>query len=279
MINQLLDFLHRKRFYLPLTWLGQMMYFIKGFGYVRSDYHPSFRAYERTVNNIVFLNPGPGWALSVDFLQKSLEATHNFQYMPKKGDCVLDLGAGLGEESILYAILVGPTGMVHAFEANPSSYKGLKYVCERNKFNWVKTHHVAIYKEDCEVSIEDNEDNYLTNTIHVQGSEKASKMVQGKALDSIILENGIKTVDFLKSNIEGAEQFLIQGMNKSVGKIRYLSISCHDFRHTYHGHGKFYVTKEKVRAFLESNNFEITERTTGNPAIDDYIYARNKLLN
>lgn len=275
MINKVLNYLHRNNFHALLTGISQVMYFLKGFGYVRSKYHSLFRAYEYRVNDTVFLSPGPGWAYSAEFLRKSLEETYNFQYMPGKGDCVIDIGAGLGEESVVYAFLVGPQGIVHAFEANAVTFSGLKYMCDENRLNWVRPHHLAIYKVDGEVTIEDDEDNYLVNTIHEAKSEKVGKIVQARTLDSIVNEFGITKIDFLKSNIEGAEQYLIQGMKSSAGIIRNLCISCHDFRHTHHGHGEFYATKEKVRTFLQDHHFEIKTRNTGNPATDDYIYARN----
>ncbi|HEV8512375.1 MAG TPA: FkbM family methyltransferase, partial [Cyclobacteriaceae bacterium] len=97
--------------------------------------------------------------------------------------------------------------------------------------------------------------------------------------DQLVKENKIERIDFLKSNIEGAEQYLIEGMSESIGMIRNMCISCHDFRQVYHNHGEFYMTKEKVKSFLEANGFEVTVRQSGNRVIDDYLYAKNIQLN
>jgi len=272
----LLNYLHRKRRRHLLAGVIRQVYKLKGYKDVATAYHPQFRAYEYVVGGTSFLSLGPGWAYNFDYLKQALISTYCHFYLPQPGDCVVDIGAGLGEEVVICASLVGPQGRVHALEANPVTFSGLKYVCERNNFSWVTPHHLAIYKADGEVTIEDDEENYLVNTIGTANQSKNSFSVQSRTLDTLVKENGITRIDFLKSNIEGAEQFLIQGMKDSIHLIKNLCISCHDFRHVYHNHGEFYMTREKVRAFLEAHNFEIEVRHTDNRVVDDFIYAKNR---
>ena len=279
MVLQILNYLHRIGLYKTLSVISQLMYFLKGYGYVRAIYHPAFRAYEYRVRGIVFMASGPGWSCSFEYLRDLLLGTYCYQYVPKGGDCVVDIGAGLGEEVVIYALLVGESGLVHALEANPSTYSGLQYMCKKNKFTWVVPHNLAIYNSNGEVTIEDDEENYLTNTINVANSGKAGFTVKAQTLDAMVKENNIIKIDFLKSNIEGAEQHLIEGMKDAVKIIRNVCISCHDFRHTYHNHGEFYMTKQKVMTFLQEHGFEITIRNTGNRVVDNYIYARNIRFN
>jgi len=174
--------------------------------------------------------------------------------------------------------MTGPTGKILALEANPSTFAGLKYMRDENKFSWVNVFNLAAYHEDGKVTIEDDEQNYLTNTINAGTSHKPTFTVEAVTLDTFVKQNNITRIDFLKSNIEGAEQFLIQGMSSSAKIIRHMCISCHDFRQVQHQHGEFYLTKDKVKAFLEASGFEIMSRNTGNHATDDFIYARNKAL-
>lgn len=275
----MLNYLHRKGFYKTLCLMSQTMYFIKGFGYVKATYHKAFRAYEYKVWGTVYLSLGPGWAFNFEYLKEMLTSTYCHQYLPQSGDCVVEIGAGLGEEVSVYALLVGDKGVVHALEANPATYAGLKYMCEENKFGWVMPHHIAIYNTDGEVTIEDDEENYLTNTINVTLPSKPEFKVKAKTLDTLVKEHNISKINFLKSNIEGAEQYLIEGMNESVKIIQNICISCHDFRHNYHNHGEFYMTKHKVKTFLETNGFEITTRSTGNVVVDDFIYAKSISIN
>jgi len=273
MTVQILNFLHRKGYQRLLAWMTRFVYRVKGYRSVKAKYHPEFRAYEYKVEGTTFLSIGPGWAYNSQYLADLLRETYCNQYWPRSGDCIVDIGSGLGEEVVVYATLVGPQGKVHALEANPVTYGGLKYMCEQNHFGWVRPHHLAIYKTDGEVTIEDDEENYLVNTINT--NSKGGSVVKAVSLDTLVREHNITRIDFLKSNIEGAEQFLIEGMKDSIHLVRHVCISCHDFRHIYHSHGEFYMTRQKVTTFFKAHGFEITMRNTGNHVVDDYVYARN----
>lgn len=275
MVLQILLYLHRKGFKKLLNISSTIVYFLKGFGYVQSTYYSSFRAYAYKVRGVTYLSSGPGWAYCYDYLRQMLIETYNHEYLPKPGDCIIDIGAGLGEETVIYSMLVGTKGQVHALEANPITHSGLRFMCEQNKFTQTIPHNIAIYNIDGEVSIEDDEENYLTNTINVPSSKNSNNRVRAATLDTFVKENNITCINFLKSNIEGAEQYLIEGMKDSVSIVRNVCISCHDFRHVHHSHGEFYLTKQKVKSFFEAHGFKITVRHTGYCVVDDYIYARN----
>ena len=275
MVLQILSYLHRKGFRHLLVRICQVAYFIKGYGKVKSAYHQTFRAYEYRVKGVTYLSMGPGWAYTFSYLRDSLKQSFCYFFTPQSGDCVVDIGAGLGEETVIFALQVGETGKVISIEANPSTFKGLQYLVEQNGFIWTVPLHLAIFDKDGEVTIEDDEENYLTNTINGELSTKTHHSVKAQTLDTLVKENSITKIDFLKSNIEGAEQYLIKGMDESVNIIKNVCISCHDFRHNYHQHGEFYITKEKVIAFFNKHDFEVTFRNTGDRVVDEYIYARN----
>lgn len=277
MINQILNYLHRKGHRHLLARAIKIIYRFKGFVNTTTTYHSGFKAYEYKVNGITYLSLGPGWAYNFDFLKRALLESYNHFYTPKVGDCVIDLGAGLGEETVVYSMLVGEEGQVHALEANPKTHSGLRYMCEQNNFKRTIPHNLAIYKIDGEVTIEDDEENYLKNTIQTTSS-LSNHRVRAVTLDTLVNENKIAKIDFLKANVEGAEQYLIEGMRHSIKLVRNVCISCHDFRHIYHSHGEFYMTKQKVRLFLEANGFQIIDRDTDNRVVADFIYARNTKL-
>lgn len=275
MVNHIINFLHKKKLYRLNCILSVIFYFLKGYGHVRVKYYPYYRAYEFKVKGISYLSLGPGWAYSYDYLHSLLVKSFCFFYHPKPGDCIVDIGAGLGEESLIIAQMVGNTGSVFAVEANPITYSALQHIVNANYFFWVKPLNLALYKEDGFVNIEDDEDNYLGNTINKQNGQRVFK-VKALTLDSLIQENNIKHIDYLKCNIEGAEKFLIKGMSSSTSIVKNVCISCHDFRHTHHGHGEFYLTKSEVKNFLIEQGFEVLTQNSGVPHIDDFVYARRK---
>jgi FkbM family methyltransferase len=270
----LLNYLHKRSGLRSLlAKFCSLPYFLKGHGYVPAQYHYDIRAYSFQVRGITYVSMGPGWAVSYEYLRDLLLATYNHYYLPGAGECVVDIGAGVGEEVAIYSQLVGPTGKVHAMEANPTSFAALKYMCSENNFSQTMPHHLAIFKADTEVTIEDDIENYLVNTINTRNSKSLGLLVKAKTLDTFVIENNIHQIDFLKSNIEGAEQYLVQGMSKSAHLIKHICVSCHDFRHVYHNHGEFYMTKAIVSEFLRDHGFKLTIRNTGNRVVDDYLYG------
>ena len=272
---EILNRLHRTRFYWVIALVSKFVYFIKGNGFVSVKYHQQYRAYEFKVSGITYMSLGPGWAYTYAYLKNLLVDTYCYFYLPKDGDCVVDIGAGLGEESLILAQLVGAYGKVLSVEANPVTYGALAYACQVNSFTSCKPLNVALFETNTTVSIEDDAESYIGNTIS-NTSDKKSFQVRAVTFDTLVNENSLEKIDFLKLNIDGAEQFLLKGSDQSIGIVKNLCISCHDFRQNYHQHGEFYVTREKLRAFLVSKGFEITSRNTGNVVVDDFLYAKPK---
>lgn len=268
----LLNFFDRKGFYSILSVWCSIMYFVRGKGLVSVRYLKEHRAYMFHVRQRWYLSVGPGWAYSFDYLLNTLKGTFCYFYLPKPGDTVIDLGAGLGEESVVFADLVGSSGRVFAIEANPPTCAALQHVVDKNALPQVTVLNLAVYGENTEVEIEDTGQNYLENTIN-KASQRPSFRVKARTLDSIVDEFGIEQIDLLKTNIEGAEQFLVQGMLGSLPRLKNACISCHDFRFYSNNESEFYKTKEKVVAFFKDNGFKVTFRNTGSGPIDDLVYA------
>lgn len=279
MFNKILQLLNKKEWVWFLSPIITVMYLIKGMGWVKVKYHTSFRAWAFKVDGIVYLSPGPGWVYSFGYLNGLLDSTYCKFYRVKEGDCVIDLGAGLGEETAVFAQLVGTTGKVFALEANPVVCKALRYLSESNKFTQVHVSNVAISSKEGVVEIEDNLDIYVGNTVNaagVQATQGKCFIVSAISLDKFVELNEIEKVDLLKVNIEGAEQFLIQGLKESLPKFKIIAISCHDFRFHNNGESEFYATKNKVIKFMVENGFEVKVNITGHPVNDYIVYGLNK---
>jgi FkbM family methyltransferase len=275
-MNNILHLFDRRGWRWLLIPLITTMYFLKGAGWVVVRYHPAWRAWGFRIKGIVYLSPGPGWAYSYGYLNQLLLETYCKFITPKPGDCIVDLGAGLGEETVIFAQLVGKQGCVHAIEANPITVTALRYLQKSNAFDQVTVHHLAIAEEAGTVTIENNEASYVGNTIGKSSNDRQQFNVEAMPFDLFVDQQQIQRIDLLKSNIEGAEQFLIVGMSRHLAKVRVAAISCHDFRHNYHNDGEFYVTKDKVINFFTQHNFEILLNTTGHPVNDDIVYAINR---
>ncbi len=269
---RLLNAIHNKGYYKILTFICSIAYLLKYRKFYRVSYHPAYRAYSFRDSSFTFMSLGPGWAYTMKYLQTMAINTYNYFYLPKNGDVVVDIGAGLGEESLLYGRLVGAGGKVFALEANPITYEGLQYASKQNELKQLMPVNKALYDKCTEIFIEDNVDNYLVNTISEEHTSMGFK-VEAIDFDSFVDMYSISSIDFLKVNIEGAEQYLLSS-KRHFQKVKNLCISCHDFRENFHQHGKFYVTREKIKEFLLENGYQILYRDPYNNVVDDFIYAK-----
>ena len=186
---------------------------------------------------------------------------------------VVDVGAGVGEETIIYSDLVGQSGKVYAIEAHPKTYSALTYLIESNSLRNVMISNLALSDKAGDVSIQDS-DNSLANSI-LQVAESSTVAVQSETFDEFVERNHIQTIDLLKMNVEGAEQLIIKGMSQSIELVKRVAISCHDFRY-HQGESIFFKTKALVIEFLSKHDFEVSTQRSSIPMIDDYVYGTNR---
>jgi FkbM family methyltransferase len=236
------------------------------------NFHKEFDAWEFRIDGVSYLGSGPGWVYDKDYLHEQLKQLSGFAYMPKYGDTVIDIGAGVGEETIIFSSLVGSTGKVFAVEAHPKTYKALQYLVKSNNLANVISSNLALSDKAGTVNIEDS-DNSLGNSI-LQVSNRNTFTIQAETFDDFVERNHIQSIDFLKMNVEGAEQLIVKGMVKSLKRIKYLAISCHDFRFSQ-GESEFFKTKQIVVDFLSSNNFKISTQHSSVSMVNDYVYGIN----
>lgn len=194
------------------------------------------------------------------------------EYTPREGDVVFDVGAGVGTATLLYSRLVGPTGRVIALEAHPGTYSWLDRLCQLNGLTNVIRLQVAASAAAGEVAITDL-DEHVGNTV-LAGDDGCLK-VPARPLDDIAATLAIAQIDFVKMNIEGAEQLAIRGMTEMIARTRRVCISCHDFL-ADRGGAESMRTKAAVRAFLLANGFRLTSRDDArDPWTRDYLYGTN----
>ena len=194
------------------------------------------------------------------------------QYVPLSGDTVFDLGAGIGEDTLLFSELVGASGRVISFEAHPHTFECLATMVRLNGLQNVKSLNVAVADKPGELLIT-SFDSHLPNTVLTADSN--GLRVRAETLDRIASRFGVTKIDLLKMNIEGAERLAIQGMQSVIGNTRFVAISCHDYVAAENGNDSF-RTKSVVREFLIDNNFDVVTRDTDpRPWIRDTLYGRN----
>lgn len=190
-----------------------------------------------------------------------------YKYIPKPKDTILNIGAGIGTELTFLNRLLSDCGTIFNIEASINCFKKLDALCIINNFRNNNNFNLAITNFEGHLWIED-EENYRINKTN---SKAQGTKVIATTVDSFIVANGIKKIDFLKVNIEGAEYEMVDGMKNSIDIIDNVAISCHDFLQARDAS----ITL-KIKSFLSSNGFEVYQRSTGDKVLDSWIYGTRK---
>ncbi len=196
-----------------------------------------------------------------------------FDYMPEDGDKIIDIGAGIGDDVIIFSRLVGANGLVVAIEAHPTTFKCLLKTVEINKLTNVISVNMATGDREESVQM-GGEGSYLENRI-IRNSKNAINEVKCNKLDEILSELNIFDVDLLKANIEGAETATLKGAKQSLSCTKNVVISCHDFIADNGGDSSF-RTYEECKLILQNSNFKLLEpRAKTKPWFPYYLHGKN----
>lgn len=137
----------------------------------------------------------------------------------RPGQVALDLGANHGYYTILLADLVGPEGKVHAFEPNPRLVELLEQNVAVNGF-WhvVKTHAAAVGDTPGEtlpflVPVRDPKNGHLMRPGQVVSGPLDETRFARHEVPIVSLDEAVPgRADFLKIDVEGAEEAVWRGM-------------------------------------------------------------------
>jgi len=196
-------------------------------------------------------------------------------YEPRSGDVIIDLGAGVGFDTLVFSHAVGPTGRVIAIEAHPRTFRRLETLCRLNRLTNTTCLQVAAVDSDRTVYIEDSA-HHTANSVGLSPSGSHVLEVEGLSLDEICRRQRIERVDFLKMNIEGAERLAIRGMSDVIGRTSHVCIACHDFRAdgADGADAESFSTRGPVMDFLRRSSFRVVSRPDDpRPYVRDHLHA------
>lgn len=201
------------------------------------------------------------------------------KYTPKEGDIVVDIGAGLGHELLVLNESMNNTGKIMCIEALPVLIPGLRMNILRNNLTNCKVFNYAIGKNDHTfIELSNSSKNWLARSVFEENNSAKVK-IPVITMDYFYETQGLKIIDFLCVNIEGAELDLIANF-KYINQVKNISISCHDFLFIRNNalEAENYCTFDRIKQFLIKNNFDIETRNTGVDYKDFYVYGKNKSL-
>jgi FkbM family methyltransferase len=125
---------------------------------------------------------------------------------------VFDVGANIGQYTLLAARRVGPQGQVHAFEPTPHVIAQLRHNVALNQLGNVRINPVAVSDHSGKATLYYFEGTDAgENTIMDAAGGTACGTVPTVTLDDYVAERGLRRVDVIKMDIEGAELLALQG--------------------------------------------------------------------
>jgi len=191
-----------------------------------------------------------------------------FAKLIKEGDIVLDVGANIGFQSLLFSRLVGEKGMVYTFEPFPENFALLKKNVETNNIKNVKLAQKAV--SDANGKEKFFIDKY-SNASHGFYSFNANGFIE---VEPIKLDNYEMSVNFVKIDVEGADGKVLKGMTKLIERspnmkimiefhpraIEKSGITTEEFLDLLENYFRIYKVEEEN--LIETNKKELREKYT-----------------
>jgi FkbM family methyltransferase len=169
----------------------------------------------RRREGLPLLLPHGGAAALIYFQGSSEPELANFiKAFLKPGMIFVDIGAHLGEYTVLAASIVGDSGHVHAFEASPDTFEILTRNVKFNGLRNVATKPWAVWNQDgfCEFEKAPDPSVSALRPNHAAQRRGGSLIrVNAIMLDHYFGEPGMAKPSLIKIDVEGAELQVLRG--------------------------------------------------------------------
>ncbi len=140
-------------------------------------------------------------------------------FIPVKSQIVFDIGANIGEYSLIASRLVGNSGKVFAIEPNTNSFKILEDNIEINNINNIIPINMAASDVTNDKVILYEMDTPTVSTMVIEGKNpKNSYFVKTIKIDDLIRSTNINRLDLMKIDVEGAEVLVLTGALEAIAK-------------------------------------------------------------
>lgn len=151
-----------------------------------------------------------------------------------RGDVCLDVGANRGYLTVLFSLLSGPTGRVHAFEPGARSLAKFRSTLDANRYSEgqqapIELHTVAAWDGTEKVPLYASLVDSGRDSTQSHGTSMCTE-VEARRIDDVLAREG--PVNFVKMDIEGAELRAMRGMEGVLDRSPNLTLVI-EWNHIY----------------------------------------------
>ncbi len=144
-----------------------------------------------------------------------LETADFLTHFLRKGMVVVDVGAHIGEYTLLAAKLVGSSGEVHGFEPQPNLFPILTENVRMNNLSNIVLNCSAVSTTTGEIEFEiSNEPSVSSIRKHTLSEDAKLVRVNCTSLDAYWHNCDNRQIDLIKVDVEGAEKLVFEGAQK-----------------------------------------------------------------
>ena len=172
-----------------------------------------------------------------------------------KGSTVLDIGANLGQMTLLFSEMVGNKGKVYSFEADNYIHNILNKNIGANNRNNIISICKAVYDNDGSTMfypIQDFERFAAYGSYGIDPKANKGRSVKTITIDSLDIQSPIS---FMKVDVQGSDIFAMRGAIKTINKHKMPII----FEYEEQFQNEFNTSFEDYSNFIESINYKIED--------------------
>lgn len=143
----------------------------------------------------------------------------------KKDMVIMDIGSNVG---LVTHHMRNYAKKIYAIEPSPENFAALKKNKEYNGWDNVELFNAAIADRDSEMVIHSLSNNRTCNSI-INDYGQGGTPVKTYAFDTFMEENNIDVVDFVKCDVEGAEDMILrsEGFKKVAERVKTIEVEFH----------------------------------------------------
>lgn len=209
------------------------------------------------------------WYIYYGFKENSRE---NLYSNIKKEDIVLDVGANVGDVSMMASKIVSEKGYIYGFEPDPTNFLRLNKNLSLNNFQNIDVINKGIgdKKGRFSLSIIDDRNRGMNKIVKTQSGTNTINEIDVIRLDDFVNERGLKKIDVIKIDVEGFEMNVLKGAEAIIKKYQPILFIEIDDNHLKEQN----TSAKELVSLVKSLGYNITNAET-NSNIDTDIDFKN----